>query len=270
MNVNKRKLYIALMLYILSMAALLVSRLLDFYEICFFAGTSIVLMVFSLICKVPNFENKEKKLRFNGRAIYSTLIFSAWLLVAIPMMLLGDYLASVSGLGYDVGFLGNGLGNLVLWVGVILSAVAYEVFFRGVIYSGFSKVLKSTKSMLVTSMSFAVFFLDIRLIFPLFLLNIALTMIGVISNKHRYLFSLIAPAFIVVFLSLISGENAGALFYGLPNIVGMLFIFTSISLGLCYGVHKKYNETKSSYIEILTVSIVLIFFILIGSLIITI
>ncbi len=269
MNTNKKKLYSALIIYILSMSLLLVSRLFDFYELWFFIGTSVVMTVFSLICKVPQFEDKEKKLGYKGKVTYCSFIFSAWLLLAIPLIFLGDYLVSVSGLGYDIAFLWEGLGNPVLWAAVFMSAIGYELFFRGVIYDCFSNIFKKKTAMMITSLSFSLLFLDIRIVVTVFLLNIALTAIGVISNKYRYMFAVISPVFIMMVLGAISGEGAGAHNIGLSNIIGMLMIFSAISFGICYTFYKKYFDRKTTYIEAAVIVIMTVIMLLVGCLVIT-
>ena len=269
MNTNRKKLYGALIIYILSMAMLLVSRLFDFYITWFFIAVSIVMTAYSLIFREATVDKKHEKHEYNRRTVYSTLIFSSWLLVSIPLVLLGDYLAAVSGLGYNISFLYGGIADPLLWIAVLVSGLGCELFFRGIFYQCFEKILGKRNALLLTAMCFALLFLDIRLALPLFLLSIAQGAIGAIFKKFRYVFSLASPCVILIVLSFISGEKAGALYFGLSSIFGMLMIFSAISIGICYVIYKKYNEKRATYIEVMVIVIAIILMILLGSLVIT-
>ena len=137
---GQRKRYFALMVYILSMAMLILSRITNFHVLGAFLITSVLLGIASFFLKAER-EGEKVKVKKNRKTVYSALIFSSWFLVAIPLVLFGDLVAEKLDLGYEIGFLPNSLGNILLWISVMVSAFAYELFFRRSIYGLFLKLV---------------------------------------------------------------------------------------------------------------------------------
>ena len=268
MNSDKKKLYLGLIVYVVTMAMLLISRLFDFYELWTFCLTALILTLFC-ICTGSWRAEEEIKLKERQRRIYSALVFTSWLLVAVPLILLGDYVTGKTMLGWDVAFLSQGFSAPVLWIGSVFSAIAYEMFFRGFIYRAFSGIIGKKAGAVVSCLCFTMFFMDLRISLAVLLLNLAQIAIGRISAKNRYLFSVLGAVCIVVILTVLSGESSGADIVGLWNIIGMLLMFTDIAFVIVYMMQKDYSKREASYIETLVVIILAVLVLLIGCLFVT-
>ena len=268
-NLNTaRKIYICLVAYIITMAVLLISRLLNFYEILAFIVTSVLLGAFSLIM-MRGKKREESQLKERKKRMYSALFFTAWLLAAIPFILLGDYFAQKSSMGWDVGFLTQGMGNALVWVGAVAAPISYQLFFNELLLDLLQDSLGKKIGAFATSLCFALYFADIRLFLALIALDLVLISIGKISKINGYLFSCLSSVLIVLILMVISGEYAGGVSFGLGNIIGMLLIFLTISFVIIYMMGRDHSKKEVSYVETLAVSLISLLVLLIGCLIVT-
>ena len=265
---GQRKRYFALMIYILTMAGLILSRITNFHVLWAFLITSVMLGGASFFLK-GEYEGGNVIIQEKKKTVYSAMIFSAWFLAAIPLVLFGDYLAEKLDLGYEIGFLSDSLGSIVLWISVAVSSVAYELFFRRSIHGLFSEVGNNRLGAAISSVCFAVYFLDIRLVLAAVLLNYALLNIGYISRKNGILFSVLSSAAIVLLLTVISGESAGGVSVGVLDIIGMTFIFGTVAALVLYFARKSLEIEKPSLIEIGVVVLLSAVSLLLGALFVT-
>ena len=156
---EQKKLQLGLIVYTLSMAILLISRLLNFGVLFAFLISAVLMGAFSIFVKVKS-EKEALKIKERKKTVYSSIIFSSGLICSIPLVLAGDYIsAKLPKIGYDIAFLSGSISTWFLWLVAILSAVAYELFFRGVIYELFSNVRGKKIGIVTSCVSFAIFFL---------------------------------------------------------------------------------------------------------------
>ncbi len=266
----KQRFLVLLGVYIICMACILLARIFKFHEISVFFGTSVLLFVASFIVKedtvIEKVEMKERK-----KPLFSSLCYSSWVLVAIPLILVGDFLSYKAPIiGYDLSILRQEFSNKAAFIIFAFCGIAYEKFFRRSIFRCVSAIKGKKIAAVASALLFSLYFLDIRLFLSLIPLSLVLTFLSTVSAKYEYIFAAISPYLYMLVLYFLSGEYSGAENVGAKNIVGMMIMFSSIAAACLYCARNMVKIREISYIERMTVIILVFFALLLGSVIVAI
>ncbi len=206
------------------------------------------------------------KLSKRRAAVFSSLIFASGILIAVPLIYFGDYVSDISGMFYSKeGLFGENFVFSLIFT-VIIPAVFIELVLRRTICNIIAKRFDGIVYYIVSSLFFALFFLDVTFFLPMFVMCTVFTFIEKIMKNTVFTVSCsVVWGFILYFFNfMFSLDGDGVRNLGIVGIFGMLFMFSSVAAAVLYIVSRCINKRKASYIEIATISIFIVLAFIIG------
>lgn len=198
--------------------------------------------------------------------ILAVLVFASGVLISIPLLYLGDYISTKSGFFYNNQTVFNGsIVFFIVFVWVIPS-VLFDLCFKRIVCNIMAPRQSAWSSRLVLSSLCAIFFFDITLFFSTFVMAGFLMAVQRISSSAPWSVgcSLVWGAVVCFFCYMFYIDANGVQSMGIVGILGMLLIFTSVAAVILCVVRPFISSFKPSYIEVISVGILILIMFIVG------
>lgn len=272
-NTSKGDIIKFLSIYLVSALLLFVMRLFLYEYIAPFILTiALSIMSFGfLVCfgknaVISSCDGIGQKLSKRRAAVFSSLIFASGILIALPLIYMGDYISDISGMFYSKEGLFGSNFILSLIFTVVIPAFLLELVFRRTICNIFAKRFSGMWYYIISSSFFALFFLDVTFFLSMFVMCAVLTFVEkVMKNTVFSVICSVVWGFILYFFNfMLSLDGDGVRNLGLVGIIGMFLTFSSVAAAVLYIVSRRISGENASYIEITTVSILIVLMFITG------